>query len=114
MTQNPAFQIPAGNVLVYYLNNGVYDSFSVAGNGRLGHDLSNLNFPNGIYQDSLYNFYIADNLYDSLYNNYGRIVKWPLSASSGELIAGGKGMETLQTRSLLQQESPLTSLETCM
>ena len=65
--------------------------FRVMGNGRLGHDLSNLNYPNGIYQDSLYNFYIADNLYDSLYNNYGRIVKWPLGASSGELIAGGKG-----------------------
>ncbi len=61
----------------------------VAGNGILGAGLSSINYPNGIYVDSLSNFYVADNVVDSLNNFYGRIVKWAPGATSGTLIAGG-------------------------
>ena len=54
------------------------------------HNSTHLNFPNGIYQDSAYNLFIADNYSDSMNNNIGRIIKWHILADSGQLIAGGK------------------------
>lgn len=80
-----------GSAMVFYKDgSGYYSSFSDAGNNGSGSSLANLNYPNGIYQDSDYNLFIADNYVDSLNNNIGRIVKWHILDDSGQLIAGGK------------------------
>jgi hypothetical protein len=80
-----------GSVLAFYKDgSGYYNTLSVAGDNKLGKDLTHLNYPNGIYQDENYNLFIADNYLDSLNNNIGRIVKWHILDNTGELIAGGK------------------------
>jgi hypothetical protein len=73
------------------IGGGVYSSVTampVGGGNSLGTGLTNINYPNGIYVDSINNLYVADNLSDSLNNFYGRIVRWEPGAPSGELIAG--------------------------
>src|SRR4029079_9220158 len=63
----------AGSVYTQQEGNNV---ITVAGNNSLGSGLSHINYPNGIYVDSLNNVYVADNLVDSLNHFYSRIVKW--------------------------------------
>jgi hypothetical protein len=64
---------------------------TVAGQNGFGSDLSNINYPNGIYLDLLNNLYVSDNVIDSSNNYYSRIVKWAPGATTGELIAAGNG-----------------------
>ncbi|MEO8764978.1 MAG: T9SS type A sorting domain-containing protein [Ginsengibacter sp.] len=64
---------------------------NVAGNNQGGSSLSSINYPNGVYVDSLNDLYVADNLTDNLNNYFGRILKWIPGATAAELIAGGNG-----------------------
>ena len=90
---DPHVTFDPGSVFVFYKDpsSGFYNNFKIAGDDNVGPGLTHLNYANGIYQDSNYNLFIADNYSDSLGNNIGRIVKWPIGASTGQLIAGGKG-----------------------
>lgn len=91
---DPHVTFDPGSVFVFYKDpsSGFYNNFKIAGDDETGPGLSHINNANGIYQDSNYNLFIADNYSDSLNNNIGRIVKWPIGASTGQLIAGGKGL----------------------
>ena len=78
-----------GAALVFYKGgSGDYNYFSDAGDYNAGTGLTHLNYPNGIYIDSLNNLFIADNYIDSMNNYVGRILKWHILADSGELVAG--------------------------
>ena len=90
VTTDPIYNGTGGQALVFYINgSGNYDYFSDAGDAYPGTGLTHLNYPNGIYIDSLSNLFIADNYIDSLNNNVGRILKWHILRPEGKLIAGG-------------------------
>jgi hypothetical protein len=89
VTTNPIYSGSGGQALVFYVaSSGYYNYFSDAGDGYAGSGLTHLNYPNGIFIDSLNNLFIADNYTDSLNNNVGRILKWHILQDSGQLIAG--------------------------
>lgn len=78
--------------IVYKIDSTVTGGASYeAGGYSSGANLSAINYPNGIYVDTLNNLYVNDNLSDSLNNNYGRIVKWAPNALKGDSIVGGTG-----------------------
>jgi hypothetical protein len=76
------------NESVYKIDPVSYDNIEVAG-GYSNTPL--LTEQNGIYFDSLDNFYITNNPTDSFFNYYGRITEWHSGDMSGTNTAGGNG-----------------------
>ncbi|CAF1542807.1 unnamed protein product, partial [Adineta steineri] len=60
------------------------NAITVAGGNGQGKELSQLNYPEGIFIDDKKNIFIVDS-----YND--RIVEWKYNAKAGQIIAGGNG-----------------------
>ncbi len=75
------------NSNLYISENGGIEKWNPYTNTDSSFGTGTINEPNGIYMDALNNIYVGDNLTDSEYNYYGRVIKFA-PAATGTVTVG--------------------------